>query len=63
MYQSGSLSRYMLSQGVGMISSLHCPGSYCGRIRLGDSGNFSACGVSEFEAEIILDLELSYYAN
>ncbi|OQR68731.1 JNK1/MAPK8-associated membrane protein-like [Tropilaelaps mercedesae] len=44
MYQTGSLSRYMLSQGVGMISSLHCPGSYCGRIRLGDSGNFSACG-------------------
>ncbi|XP_022662306.1 JNK1/MAPK8-associated membrane protein-like isoform X2 [Varroa destructor] len=65
MYQAGSLSRYMLSQGVRMISSLHCPGSYCGRIRLGDSGNFSACGACPrgFRVEVSVCEECSSSPN
>ncbi|XP_003739597.1 JNK1/MAPK8-associated membrane protein [Galendromus occidentalis] len=38
------MTRYLISHGVGMAASLHCPGMYCGRVRFADSGNFSDCG-------------------
>lgn len=51
MYHVNSMTRYLVSQGVGMAASLHCPGMYCGRMRNVESGNFSDCGVGVLEEQ------------